>query len=320
MMLMNDKINNNQLRSIYSNDKNKFDYETFLNLGLDPEKVSKTQEILNKAGDIEVGQSPNEVVLERRLFRLRHYKPVLKNPIRPPILIVYALMNKSYIFDLQKDKSWIANLINQGFDIYLIDWKEPKQLDKFASFEDYVNIFIDECVEFIKSVARVERITIHGYCLGSTMSVMYTCTHQQNIKNLCIVAPIMDTEKDSTVLGTLAKNIDAEKMVNSLGNVPSIYLQTCFSLLKPFKQGVNKYYNLIQNIDNKKFVENFLRIEKWLYDTPAIAGTIFKQWMNDIYKQNLLVRNRMELQGKRIDLSKIKVPLLNVIAEEDHLV
>jgi polyhydroxyalkanoate synthase len=130
----------------------------------------------------------------------------------------------------------------------------------------------------------------------------------------------MDTEKDSTVLGTLAKNIDAEKMVNSLGNVPSIYLQTCFSLLKPFKQGVNKYYNLIQNIDNKKFVENFLRIEKWLYDTPAIAGTIFKQWMNDIYKQNLLVHNHMELQGKRIDLSKIKVPLLNVIAEEDHLV
>jgi polyhydroxyalkanoate synthase len=241
-------------------------------------------------------------------------------------------MNKSYILDLQPGKSWIQNLLRQGFDVYLINWNAPSSIDKYISFDDYVNYYLDHCVEIVEKKRDVEKVTLHGYCLGATMSVMYTATHQEKVRNLVTIAPIIDANQDSTVLANFAKNIDVDKLVDTLGNFTSEQLYTCYSMLKPFKQGVNKYINLVQNIDNKKFVENFLGVEKWLYDTPPIAGETFRQWIKDIYQNNLLAKNEMrikEISGTDnhvtddhniIDLSKVRVPLLNIVAEEDHLV
>jgi polyhydroxyalkanoate synthase len=149
---------------------------------------------------------------------------------------------------------------------------------------------------------------------------MYTTLYQEKVRNLAVIAPVIDTEKDTTVIGNLARNMDVNKMLYVIGNLPVEQLYSCYSVLKPFKQGVNKYFNLVQNIDNDQFVGNFLRIEKWLYDTPPIAGETFRQWISDIYQKNLLVKNEFKLGDELIDLTKIKVPLLNIVADEDHLV
>jgi polyhydroxyalkanoate synthase len=294
------------------------------------ETCRKTLHLAGKT--IKVGTTPNEVLYETRNYALLHYRPMTSKTFPTPILVVYALMNKSYILDLQPGKSWIQNLLRQGFDVYLIDWKSPSSIDKYTSFDDYVNYYLDHCLEIVKEKRNVEKVTLHGYCLGATMSVMYTATHQNNVRNLVTIAPIVDADQDSTVLANFAKNIDVDKLVDTIGNFTSEQLYTCYSLLKPFKQGVNKYINLVQNIDNKKFVENFLGVEKWLYDTPPIAGETFRQWIKDIYQNNLFAKNEMRLKEissrnnpevddpNIIDLSKIRVPLLNIVAEEDHLV
>jgi polyhydroxyalkanoate synthase len=237
-----------------------------------------------------------------------------------PILVVYALINRSYVLDLQPNKSWIRHLLAQGFDIYLLDWKSPTRMDKYVSFDDYVNSYIDDCVEIVQNNNSTDKITLHGYCMGSSMSAMYTSLHQEKIKNLVTIAPIIDTSKDSTVIANISRQMDIDKLVSTIGNLPPEKLYECYSILKPFKQGVNKYFNLIENIDNESFVQNFLRIEKWLYDTPPIAGETIKQWINDIYKNNMLFKNQFRLGKAIVDLKKIKVPLLNIVAEEDHLV
>ena len=283
-------------------------------------KLKKTRELLHTAGNIDVGTLSHEVLDETRLYKLLHYRPLVSRTARTPILVVYALMNKSYILDLQPDKSWLRSLLSQGFNVYLIDWKTPTNIDKFASFDDYVNYYIDDCVDLVRNENSVERLTLHGYCLGSTMAAMYTTLHQEKVRNLATIAPIIDTENDETVLANFARYLDVKRIAETLGNFPREYLYGCFSMLKPFKQGVNKYLNLVENIDNAKFVQNFLRMEKWLYDTPSIAGETFKQWIEDIYQKNLLVKNEMRVGENLIDLSRINVPLLNIVAEEDHLV
>lgn len=283
-------------------------------------KVEKTREVLHTAGNIDVGILSHEIVDETRLYKLLHYRPLVSRTAKTPIVFVYALMNKSYILDLQPDKSWLRNLLSQGFNVYLIDWKTPTNIDKYASFDDYVNFYIDDCVNLVSKENSVEKLTLHGYCLGSTMAAMYTTLHQEKVRNLVTIAPIIDTENDGTVLANFARHLDVDKVIDTCGNFPREYLYACFSMLKPFKQGVNKYINLVENIDNAKFVQNFLRIEKWLYDTPTIAGETFKQWIEDIYQKNLLVKNEMKIGENNIDLSKIRVPLLNIVAEEDHLV
>ncbi len=283
-------------------------------------KLEKTRNVLHNAGAIEVGSTPNEIVHEARLYRLLHYRPMVSKTAKTPILFVYALINRSYILDLQPDKSWIRNLLAQGFDIYLIDWKTPAQVDKYVSFDDYVNEYIDDCVEFVRTKTSVNKITLHGYCMGATMSAIYSTVHEDKIRNLATIAPVIDSNQDTTVLGNFSRHLDADRMFNSIGNLPSEQLYALFSTLKPFKQGVNKYFNLVENIDNEEFVQNFLRVEKWLYDTPPIAGETFRQWITDIYQRNLLVANEMKIGNEIIDLSKIKIPLLNIVAEEDHLV
>ena len=283
-------------------------------------KVEKTREVLHTAGNIDVGILSHEIVDETRLYKLLHYRPLVSRTAKTPIVFVYALMNKSYILDLQPDKSWLRNLLSQGFNVYLIDWKTPTNIDKYASFDDYVNFYIDDCVDLVSKENSVEKLTLHGYCLGSTMASMYTTLHQEKVRNLVTIAPIIDTENDGTVLANFARHLDVDKVIDTCGNFPREYLYACFSMLKPFKQGVNKYINLVENIDNANFVQNFLRMEKWLYDTPTIAGETFKQWIEDIYQKNLLVKNEMKIGENIIDLSKIRVPLLNIVAEEDHLV
>ena len=288
--------------------------------GFDLSKVAKTIELLSKGNHISVGDTPNDIVSETRLYRLLHYHSLVKRVSSTPILVVYALVNRSYVLDLQPNKSWIRHLLMQGFDVYLLDWKSPARIDKYVSFDDYVNSYIDDCVEIVQNNNSSDKITLHGYCMGSSMSAMYTSLHQEKIQNLVTIAPVIDTSKDTTVIANISKQMDIDKLVSYIGYLPPEKLYECYAILKPFKQGVNKYYNLVENIDNESFVQNFLRIEKWLYDTPPIAGETIKQWINDIYKKNLLVKNQFKLGTTIVDLKKINVPLLNIVAEEDHLV
>ncbi|NOJ27827.1 MAG: class III poly(R)-hydroxyalkanoic acid synthase subunit PhaC [Nitrososphaera sp.] len=283
-------------------------------------KVEKARTILHNASSIQVGQTPHEVVEDTRTYRLLHYQPMVANTAKTPILTVYALINKAYVLDLQPDKSWIRNLLSQGLDVYMIYWKEPTSVDKYVTFDDYVNVYIDDCVDIVRSKNKVDQVTLHGYCMGATMSAMYTSFHQEKVRNLAVLAPVIDTSKDTTVIANMARHMDVDKMLDSIGNFPPEQLYALYSALKPFKQGMAKYFNLVQNIDNDSFVGNFLRIEKWLYDTPAICGGVFKQWIDDVYRNNLLIKNEMMIGNKRVDLSKITVPLLNLVADEDHLV
>lgn len=137
-------------------------------------KLEKTRSVLHGAGNVQVGQTPHEIVAETRAYRLLHYQPVVSKTAKTPILTVYALINKSYVLDLQPDKSWIRSLLTQGFDVYLIDWKDAGAVDKYVAIEDYVNGHIDDCVDIVLKKNKVDKLTLHGYCMGATMSIMYT--------------------------------------------------------------------------------------------------------------------------------------------------
>jgi polyhydroxyalkanoate synthase len=296
------------------------DYYNFIK---DPDnliKVNKIKKLLSNIEDIKTGLTEYEIIRETPLYRLLHYKPIKEQIYKPPVLIVYALINKSYIFDLQENKSWVKNLLEHGMNVYLLDWKAPSKMDKFTTVDDYVNIFIYECVEQIKHIENVKRISLQGYCMGATMSLMYTSLYQKNVRNLVTIAPIVDTDKDKSVIKNMAKYMDIDRVLSYHDNFPYELLYLVYASLKPFKQGVNKYMNLFNNLDDENFVQNFLRIEKWLYDTPPIAGDAFRQWIKDIYQQNLFAKNKMIVGENKINLANINVPTLNVVAEADHLV
>jgi polyhydroxyalkanoate synthase len=282
--------------------------------------VMQASEYAKSVGNIDVGTTPADVAHQGRILRLLHYKPMVEKTHPVPLLVVYALINKYYVLDLQPDKSWVRGMLKQGFDIYMIDWGVPEPIDRYISFDDYVNRYIDYFVDLVRDRTGQEKISLHGYCMGGSMSAMYASLHGEKVKNLYVTAPVIDVEKDTTVLGNLSKHIDADLLVDNFGNIPPEFMYLCYNILKPFKQGVRKYIDFANKTYDKDFVENFLRVEKWLYDTPPIAGETFRQWIKDIYQKNALVKNQLKLGDKVIDLRKIDMPLLNVVADDDHLV
>jgi polyhydroxyalkanoate synthase len=296
------------------------EYLNFINEPENFRKLTEMKRLLSNIETIETGQTEYEIIKETNLFRLLHYKSNKERVYKYPLIIVYALINRSYILDLQPNKSWIKNILDQGINVYLIDWKSPGKFDKYTTIDDYVNQFIYECVELVKSIENIDKVSLQGYCMGATMSLIYTTLYQKNVKNLITVAPVVDTDKDKTVIKNMAQNMDIDKILSHYENFPYELLYSLYASLKPFKQGLSKYLNLFDNLKDECFVQNFLRVEKWLYDTPVIAGETFRQWIKDIYQNNLFSKNKLVVGENRINLSNIKVPLLNIVADQDHLV
>lgn len=291
--------------------------EEMLRLG---KNIYRAPKMVSAPDEISLETTPHDVAYQVDKVRLLHYKPVTDKQHKTPILISYAIINRYHILDIHPQKSWVRNLLEQGFDVYMLDWGSPTNMDKYLDFDDYVNGYLDGCVEFIKDETSNEKITLQGYCTGATIASIYTALHCENVRNFVATAPVIDGWRDTTVVSNIAKHVDVEKMAKIIGNMPPEFMYYCFSILKPFEQGIEKYANFFKNIDNEKFVDNFIRVEKWLSDTPPIPGELFKQWVKDIYQNNLLIQNKMYVGGQHIDLKKIDMPMFTQVAVGDHLV
>ena len=291
--------------------------EEFLKFG---RNVAKAPRLVTAPAEINLEVTPHDVVYTEDRIRLLHYKPRTTKQSKTPLVIAYALINRYHILDIHPQKSWVRNLLEQGIDVYMIDWGTPTNMDKYLDFDDYVNGYLDHCVEFVKDEASVEQVSLQGYCTGGTLATAYASIYPEKIKNFVATAPVIDGWRDTTVVSNLVKHIDVDKMVDQIGNMPPEFMYYCFSILKPFEQGIDKYVKFFRNIDNENYVDNFLRIEKWLGDTPPIPGELFRQWIKDIYQENLLIQNKMYVGGKHISLKKIKMPMFTQVAVGDHLV
>ncbi len=293
-------------------------------------KFVKGLEILMTSLDFSVGTAPSEIIYTEDKMRLIHYIPVVKNPNPTPVLVTYALVNRYYILDLQPDKSVIRKLLSEGFDIYLIDWGYPSGSDRYLTLDDYINDYLHNCVKKIKDIHKIDKITLLGVCQGGTFSVIYSALHPENIRNLITVVSPINFDTDKCLLNLWAKNLDVDKIVDFYGIVPGDLLNTGFLMLDPFRLLIDKYIGLFEKVDcgedevcnltNEENIKNFFRMEKWIFDSPNQAGETFRQFFKDCYQKNLLIKNEMQINGKTINLKNINMPLLNIMAEYDHLV
>ena len=241
--------------------------------------ILRAPDLVKAPDELSLEITPYDTVYTLDKVRLLHYKSQNPKPHRIPVVIAYALINRYHILDIHPTKSWVRNLMEQGYDVYMVDWGTPSNMDRYLAFDDYVNVYLDSCVNHVCDTASVDGVTLHGYCTGGTIASVYAALHPDRVSNLVATAPVIDGWKDTTVVSNLAKHMDVDALVDSVGNMPPEFMYYCFSVLKPFEQGLEKYINFFKNIDNKKFVDNFLRVEKWLNDTPPIPGELFREWI-----------------------------------------
>ncbi|MEY7847761.1 class III poly(R)-hydroxyalkanoic acid synthase subunit PhaC [Natrarchaeobius sp. A-rgal3] len=272
--------------------------------------------------NVDVGQTPSEVVYEENKLRLLHYEPKTEEQHDVPILVVYALINKPYILDLQPDRSVVQTLLEAGFDVYLIDWGEPSKLDRSLGLEDYVTRYIDNCADVVRERSDQDAINVLGYCMGGTMSAMYAALFPEKVKNLALMAAGLCFAGDGGVLELWGAEeyYDPETVSETFDNVPAEFLDVGFALMDPVANNVTKYVRFYDNVEDEEFVENFARMERWLDEGIDVAGRAYEQFITDIYQENKLYENELHLNGEHVDISNIDMPVLQIVAEYDHLI
>ncbi len=264
-----------------------------------------------------------EEVLRIGKMRLYHYKPVVsaRKLSKTPTLIAYALVNRQYMMDIQPDRSVIKSFLEGGMDVYVIDWGYPTGEDMYMTMDDYINWYMDECVNFIIKNSKAEKINLLGVCQGGTFSVIYSALHPEKIKNLVTMVVPIDFATNDALLFRWGKFMNVDSLVDAYnGVVPGDVMNMAYLILKPLELIVNKYIGMTDKMADPEYLTNFIRMEKWVFDSPDQAGATLRQFVKDLYQDNKLVKGELELGGQKVKLKNITMPLLCACAEYDHLV
>jgi len=291
------------------------------------EDAEKTQARATRASEVMLGPlssdvavTPYDVIYEEDRIKLKHYRLEGDPQLKTPLLVIYALINRETMLDLQPDRSVVKTFMKEGIDLYMMDWGYPTRKDRYVTIDDHVNGYMDNVVELIRKKHGLKKINLMGICMGGAFCVMYAALHPEKIKNLITTVTPTNFDTDTGLLHVWMKNIDVDRLVDTYGNIPADLMNFGFLLLNPARLMIDKYVGFFENMDNKTFVENFVRMEKWIFDSPDVPGETFRQFIKDGYQKNLLIQSKMELGGRRVELKNITMPVLNFYGMFDHLV
>jgi polyhydroxyalkanoate synthase len=237
-----------------------------------------------------------------------------------PVVVCYALVNRPYMLDLQPDRSLIRGLLARGIDVYLVDWGYPGRGDAGLSLDDYVNRYLGGCIDHVRRVHDVPSVNLLGVCQGGTLSICHAALHPARVRNLVMMVTPVDFHTDENLLAKWARKLDVDRIVDALGNVPGELLNAAFIALMPLRLTARKYAGLADIADDPAALENFLRMERWIHDSPDQAGAAFREFVRGFFQENRLVRGGLEIGGRSVDPRAIACPILNVYATKDHLV
>ncbi|HWZ18231.1 MAG TPA: alpha/beta fold hydrolase [Ktedonobacteraceae bacterium] len=272
-----------------------------------------------------VAQTPKQVIWTFNKAKLYRYIPVVAAEQRHkvPLFLVFALMNKPYILDLRPGNSFIEYMVKQGYDVYLLDWGVPGIEDKDLKFDDYVLDYLPRAIRKIKAVSGSDEFTMLGWCIGAILSTIYAALRPDDgLKNLILLtAPLDFTDKKAGgfVRWVNDEAFDPDKIVSAFGNVPGEMIDYGAKALKPVENYIGSYLTLWDNLDNPRIVESWHAMNTWVTDLIPMAGATYAQLIKELYRENRLIQGNMLIRGERVDLSRIRANLLNVIALGDHI-
>jgi polyhydroxyalkanoate synthase len=299
----------------------------YVNLYGELEKIATNLETFNRlvTTDARIAQTPREVIWTLNKARLYRYVPVVPPQKRHkiPLFMVFAIMNRPHVLDLRPGHSFVEYMLQRGYDLYLLDWGAPGPEDKDLRFDDYTLDYLPRAIRKFRSVAGCQEFSMLGWCLGALISTLYAALRPDDgLMNLVLLTAPLDFS-DKTAGGfirwTSHEAFNPDKLVDAFGNVPGEMIDYGAKALKPVENFIGSYLNLWDNIDNPKVVEAWHAMNTWVRDIIPMTGAAYRQLINEFYKENRLMGGTLVIRGERIDLSRLKANVLNVIAENDHI-
>lgn len=270
--------------------------------------------------ELRLAPTPKQVIHQECSVKVYRYTPV-KAKLHPiPILLVPSLILRYYILDLMTGHSLIENLVQNGFDVYLIDWGFPGEEHGKLTFDDYIGTFLRRAVRQVKRHSGSKKINLFGQCLGGTMASMYTALHQDEIHRFgALTTPVDFVNAGLLSLWTKPENFDVDRVVATFGNtVPADFIHASFQYLD-LKATVERYKRLYNNVLDENFMRYYKALDAWLNDKVPFAGQVYGKFIKGLYQENQLAEGKFIIDGVAVNLKKITCPVLNIISQFDHV-
>ncbi|MBI4228161.1 MAG: alpha/beta fold hydrolase [Deltaproteobacteria bacterium] len=276
------------------------------------EYLSRVEKILFN-DKLVVGQTPSEIILEIEKVKVIHYKPLKRRFSRVPLLLITPILSKPYILDLYPGFSFIEYLVNQGIDVYLVDFGVPDEEDRNLAFEDYVFRYIPSAIERVLETSSSKTMSLLGYCLGGVFTLLYAAFNDKKpIENIVLLASPVDFSK-LDLHYYYWRNIDVDRLVDTFGNIPPELIIFSFNVIagikNPFRY-LKKTKSFLQNIKDREYMKRELLINRWLIESIPFPAKAFKQLIKKFFYENVLVKKRLRMGGKSANLSRIECPIL----------
>lgn len=270
---------------------------------------------------VPTGTTPRDVVWTRNKTVLYRYRPTTGRRHRRPVLFVYALINRPYILDLRPGNSFVRHLLDDGHDVYLIDWGHCGWEDRGLTLDELVTQHIPRAVERMIRISDADSYTAFGYCMGGTMAAAHAALRPDGLANLITLTTPIDFSK-AAIHGvwTDPRHLDADAVARGFGNIPGTLIGVGSKMLRPTANFVDVHVAVAQMILSGQDLSSWRAMNQWVNDGVPFPGAAFAQWVGDFYQRNLLMEGELELGGRRVDLGAITASLLNITGSKDHIV
>jgi len=268
-----------------------------------------------------VATTPGKVVFQNDLLQLIQYTPATHEVFQSPILLVPPWINKFYILDLNPQKSLVRHLVAQGFTVFVISWVNPDERLGAKTFEDYMKEGVLTAADVITVETGEAKINVLGYCVGGTLlatSLAYLAARGDDCFRS---ATFLTTQVDFTKAGDLLNFIDEEQlavidtMMQTKGYLDGSVMAGVFNMMRPrdmiWPYVVNNY------LMGKKPTAFDLLF--WNQDSTRMPAANHAFYLRKFYLENLLAKGEMTLGGVKLDLGKVKVPIYDLAARDDHI-
>lgn len=267
----------------------------------------------------ELATTPRDTVFRdagASLYRFR--RPEGAPPAtRLPLLVVPSMINRWYVLDLRAGSSFVEALSRAGVDTFLLDWGVPRDEDRHLTWDDAV----DRLARMVRRTMRItgaSQVGVLGYCMGATLSSIYTALHPDRVAALVNLAGPIDFSK-SGLLGHLVQpgwfDVDA---VADAGNVAPTQMQSGFTALRP-TLNLSKAVNVADRMKDPASLQGFFAMEAWGNDNIPFPAAAYRTYIRELYQQNLLVKGEHRVHGRVVDLKAITCPTMVIGADRDTI-
>lgn len=250
---------------------------------------------------------------------LRYYPP-LREPAARPLLLVYSLVNSPQVLDLARGGSFIECLQRLGHPLYLLDWGRPDASDAGLSLADYVCGYLLGAVRLVQRHAAAGTVDVLGICQGGTLALCLASLEPGAVHRLVTLVTPVDFHTPGDVLARLAGVLDLPGLLGPDGNLSGAVLAAVFALLRPLRGAEAARAPWLDGHMDAARRERLRRLRAWQQDYLNHAGRAWLEFVTGCYRDNRLVRGTLVLDGRTVDLSRLRLPIFNVHARADHVV